>query len=463
MTHVDTRQSERLPHPAAVRQAMNFAATPPMMGVEIEYHMMDLRGRGLVAATDARVYELKQALRTQHNIAVDDEIGGHMLEVKTAAYALRDMRGLLAEIDKLQRIVMDEALARDLKPVPFAAMPGLTAPRALRNLIRPTAEEPQRGARARTMMAALRAAGEEAQIAYPLLNASAQVSIGARDADHLYAMMRRHYLLTPFLFTLFHNRAPQADGEHGGIAARRALGDRGMIPRAFAQTDNAEAFIMQHLRDVFARPMLCTIDLHGAFTRAAGRPTLHALAAAGMATRGNVMLAQSMDWHCAKMKPIPGGGGMRAELRDMDISGFAARDMAVMTGLMSLDPACGAAVDSLLAGYGYPAAPRAVACRLHADTTRAMREAGRGLLLPYGDGRMDWFARDLLAVLRPYALRHGVADGLATLEHAVASGRTVAQLLAARLPDPAAARAFARGYDPALMTDPRRHPALSLA
>lgn len=468
MTTINNKAKEQCSDPALMRADMAFDPAPKG-GVEIEYHIQDLRADG-APAKDERVSLLKENLRLRHNIAVDDEIAAHMIEVKTGAYELSALPLLMAEIERIQAAVMREALALDLKPVPFGNMAGLTAEKAFANLITPTREEPQRGARARMIMAAMHADNKQHLMAYPLLNVSAQISIGAKDPDHLFAMVRRHNILLPFLMTLFHNRPPRFDGrgriipEHSGIAQRAGLGRRGLVPPHFAHSHDGESYLHNHLRAVFNRAMYGYVDAAGDFRQAAQgeKITLASLRRQGLATKANAALSLSMDWHAAKMKTIPDTAFMRAELRDIDTSGHAAASMAAIAFMMNLDEECGQAMDGLLAGYGYPAAPLAIANNMHLDLQAARRQATSYLDLPFGAGTMRHFGRDFAAILRSYAQKYRIADQLEPLFYACESGMSEAKALAQILPDAAAVARYQRDYDPELLANPRTSLALAL-
>jgi hypothetical protein len=283
-------------------------------------------------------------------------------------------------------------------------------------------------------------------------------------------MIRRHNLLLPFLFTLLHNRPPAFDrdgvktGVHTGIAARRGLGARGLISPAFARSRDAADYLRNALADAYRRPMICHIDCRGQFTAAARGETvtMETLRADGRATRANALLALSMDWNSAKIKTIPGTPYMRAEMRDMDTAGHHAASLAIINGLMNMDDECGRAVDSLLAGYGYAGAGPAFSTTLDRDLTRAERQAGSFMDMPYGGGRMGRFAQDFIATLAPYAARHGVAEDMGPLAHACETGMTEAKALDAILNTPQDVADFQRMYDTALLADPRTSLALRL-
>lgn len=446
MTHIDLSLDEPMPDPAAARAQMAFSADAPRIGVEIEYHMLDTRRHG-APARDERVRELKEALRRQ-DILTDDEIAGHMVEVKTEAYTLADIHELLHAVARMERAVAATAESLGLRPVATADMAGLTKGRALKNLIGPTSENPGRGVRARVMMAAIRAQGAEDMIAYPLLNVSAQVSVTATGPQHLYDMARRHYVLLPVLMAMTHNRVPafHADGtmdpRHGGIVARRELGRRGLVPSAFISSRNAEDYIQRTLDAAYSRPMFCYIDAKGAFNAvAAGQTvTMAALRAEGLATRANAQLTQSMDWTSVKIKTVPGARTIRAEMRDIDTGPGHAAALAAVNALMNMDAECGRAVDSLLAGYGYAGAPLSYADMMIRDLKRVEEAGSAALDGRYGHGFMRNFARELMATLAHHARRHGLEEALAPLRAVADGAPTPAQRLAADLGDMGAVR-----------------------
>lgn len=452
MTSIDLALNEPLPDPAAARARMEFTKQPPRAGVEIEYHMQDLR-RGGVPAADARVLELKSALRGR-GIMVDDEIAAHMIEVKTEAYEIEDGHKLIRDIGIIKRAVAEEAEKLGLRPVPTANMAGLTKGRALRNLISPTPQQPERGVRARTLMAAIRHQGLDHLIPYPLLNVSAQVSVTAKNPAHLYAMAERHYKLLPFLMAALHNRAPEFDEKgvkkdsHSGIAQRRALARQGLIPAAFIRSVHAEDYIAKTLETAYDRHMPCYIDINGDFNAAAKGETvtMRTLRDKGLATRSNAQLAQSMEWTSVRMKTVPGTRMMRAEMRDIDAGENNAEVIAAINMLMNMDDECGRAVDSLLAGYGYAGAPVCYADMLARDIKRVEQNGRAGIDMRYGHGFMQNFAREFVATLDRHARKYGLQDALAPLAAIAETGITAARRMDETLPTPGAVRRNQREY-----------------
>lgn len=437
MTTINPMHQDPLPTPADARARMQFSGAPPRIGVEIEYHIQDNIDGG--PAHDGRVRLLKDAMR-QRGFSVDDEIGAHMIEVKTQAYELADARQLMNDIDAIQAAITEEAAALGLSPLATANMPGLTVERAMENLIQPTNAEPERGLRARMMMAAIREQGMGELIPFPLLSTSAQASVTARNPEHLYDMAQRHYKLLPFLMAALHNRAPEGDDDtrHGGIAVRRMMGRRGLMPMAFTRSLSAEDYVAKTLETAYERPMMCYIDAQGQFNAAAAdeKTTMQTLQAKGLATAANAALSQSMDWHAVKIKTVPGTPVIRAEMRDIDTGADNAKVLAAINALMNMDPECGRDIDSTLAGYGYAGAPVCYADMLARDMKRVEENGDAGINIRYGHGFMNYFAREFVGILMRYAPRYGLEEALAPLAAIAETGVTAAQKLRARSPQP---------------------------
>ena len=470
MTTIDISLNEPAPDAKTMRAAMQFSKAAPRIGVEVEFHMQDLK-RGGAPASDERMRTLKRNMRNR-GVEVDEEIAAHMVEVKTQAYEIDGIHKLMREIAHAQRVAVEEAAALGLKPAPTAAMAGLTPGRAVRNMIGPTPEDPQRGARPRAMLAALREQGQDGIVSYPLLNVSAQASVTAQSPEHLYDMARRHYMLLPFLMTVMHNRAPEFDAQgnksdvHGGIAARRALGRRGLIPSAFTCSRNAEDFIQRTLDIAYERPMVAYIDAQGQFNAAAAGDnlTMQSLRERGLATRANAQLSQSMDWSSVKIKTVPGTDLIRAEMRDMDMSATNATALAALNAVMNMDVEGGRAVDRLLAGYGYAGGPSCYADMLARDMKRVETNArtglGTGADMRYGHGFMSRFAQDLMLTIAPHAKRLGLEEYLEPLRHACETGMTDAKMLDSILHTPQDVRRYQRDYDAGRLADTHRNLAM---
>jgi hypothetical protein len=466
MTTIDISMNESAPDAKTMRAAMQFSKAAPRIGVEVEFHIQDLR-RGGAPAADGRMRELKRNMRNR-GVEVDEEIAAHMVEVKTQAYEIEDIHKLMREIARAQRVAVEETAKLGLKPAPTAAMAGLTMARAERNMIGPTTDDPQRGARPRAMLKALREQGMDGIVAYPLLNVSAQASVTAQSPEHLYDMAQRHYKLLPFLMTVMHNRAPVFDEQgnksdiHGGIAARRALGRQGLIPAAFTCSRHAEDYIQRTLDTAYERPMIAYIDAKGQFNAAAAGEelTMKTLRERGLATRANALLSQSMDWSSVKIKNVPGSDLVRAEMRDMDMSATNATTLAALNAVMNMDVEGGRAVDRLLAGYGYAGAPVCYADMLAGDLKRVEQHGRRGLGMGadmrYGHGFMSYFARDLMLTIAPHARRLGLEEYLEPLRQACETGMTDAKVLDSLLHTPQDVRRYQREYDSGRLADTRR-------
>lgn len=435
MSIVNTAHTQPLTTPADARARMEFTADTPRIGIEIEYHICDGEN-GTAPAGDERVRALKEALRDR-GLSVDEEIGAHMIELKTQAYELAEARLLIAEIDDIQKAVSEEAAKLGLRPLETANIPGLTVEKAEGNLIRPTNAEPERGLRARMMMAAIRDQGMDNLIPFPLLSASVQASVTAQDPDHLYTMAQRHYKLLPFLMAALHNRAPETDADgtvsdkHGGIAVRRLMGRRGLIPAAYTRSLTAEEYIQKTLETAYERPMFCYVDAQGQFNAAAQGETvtMKTLAERNLATTVNADLSRSMDWTAVKIKSVPGTETVRAEMRDIDTGADNARVLAATQALLCLDTECARDIDSLLASYGYAGAPVCYIEMLNRDLKRVENNGRVGIDMRYGHGFMQYFARDFTATLMKHAPKYGLEDALAPLARVVETGMTAAQRL----------------------------------
>lgn len=455
--------------PQALRDSFYFAGGTPKAGVEIEFHMQDTRIPDPSApAADARVQELKAKLDQRLGQKHAEEIAGQMVEVSTAPYALSQIAVLLDNIARKQAAVVEEAAKLDLKPVPFAAVPGLDAARAEANMIAPTADNPRRGVLFGHFLDALRRQRAEKIIPYPFLNVSVQASVTAKDPDHLFAMMRRHYSLLPFFFVLFNNRAPAFEGtgakmlRHEGIAARRALGERGLVPADYTRSRSGDEYIDRYFKTVYQRNMFCHADAQGQFTAAANPVSLEKLQRQGLATLRNAHVAMQMDWHSCKLRAIGATRALRAEMRDMDTGGHHATSMAAINALMNLDDECGAAMDALLARYGYGAVPADNAAMLKRDIDTVARNVPLYMNVPYGRGKMKDFARDFIAVIDEYAARRGVDGHITALRHACVNAMPEARALGYTLRTPQAVAHFQRSYDTALFTNPRVSAAMHL-
>jgi hypothetical protein len=273
---------------------------------------------------------------------------------------------------------------------------------------------------------------------------------------------------------VMHNRAPSFNNQgeknnvHGGIAARRALGRRGLIPSAFICSRHAEDYIQRTLNTAYERPMVAYIDAKGQFNAAAAGEDLsmNTLRARGLATRANALLSQSMDWSSVKIKNVPGSDIVRAEMRDMDMSATNATVLAALEAVMNMDIEGGRAVDRLLAAYGYAGAPVCYADMLTRDLKRVEDNGrmglGTGADLRYGHGFMSYFARDLMLTIAPHAQRLGLAEYLEPLRLACETGMTEARVLDSQLHSDRDVRRHQREHDARALADTGRSRAMSM-
>lgn len=408
-------------------------------GMEMEFHIQDLRKPAdqPSLASDDRVLELKDNLRGK-GFDVDDEIAAHMIELKTDSYGIKELPDLVARVKAMRKTLVEEAAALDLKPSPFATLADLDTKTALGNLITPTAADPDRGIRPRTMMNTLQSLDMSRLIHYPLLNTSIQTSTGMKDADHMFESARRHYYLLPFYFTALNTRPPEFNklsGEkkdiHSGIELRRIMGERGLVPASFYKATDGNSFMGQYYREVYDRPMLCHIDIQDEFHMATAynAESIRTLKGKGLNTYSNFSLSESFDWFSGKRKAIPGTDFTRFEYRDID-SGLA-NDVTftVLSALMTQDPDCGRDVDVLLESYGYGSIPARCAVDLENDLDMVHRNARAYLDIPYGTGRMDQFAKDFYATIESYARKYGVHHHLMAFSMICETGFTEAKMI----------------------------------
>ena len=395
-------------------------------GVEMEFHIQDLKRPNDTPsfATDERVLPLKEALRSK-NIDVDDEIAAHMIEIKTEAYGLSALPDLIDRVKEVRKTLVEEAAKLDLRPSPFAVLADLDVKNALKNLIKPTAAQPERGSRPRAMMHTLQNLELAHLMPYPLLNSSVQASTGMNDPDHMFKTARRHYYLLPFYFVALNSRPPQFNkmtGEksdtHSGIEMRRLLKDRGLIPDAFYKATDGESFLAHYFSDVFDRPMLCHADLQDQFHMATSYPgeSIKSLRGQDMNTYSNFNLSESFDWFSGKRKIIPDTNLTRFESRDIDSGLHNDVSFTIISSLMTMDEECGCDIDNLLAAYGYSAIPAHSQAMLERDLSTVQHNARAYMDVPYGTGRMDEFAKDFYRTIEPHAHKHGVSRHLAALD-----------------------------------------------
>lgn len=438
-------------------------------GIEIEFHFQDLQKNGpgeLSLASDARVLDLKQALK-KRKITMTDEAGGQMGEICTTAYQLPDLRQLMQDIRQTRNRIFDTAQAMDLKPSPYAVLADYNRAAFNANMVGPLDGQPERGARHRGIVAGLAAHLPPQASAWPLQNTAVHISHGAKDLEHLYSCYRRNVFLMPVLLMLMENRPPFIAGEkqsrHMGLVARQALGERGLVPDIFFESRGAEDFVNRLYTRILNRPMYSWLEgdiYHSAKDNGQTPPTFEDLKTRGLNTASNALQALSMDWPFQKLAKIRTASGEilgeRLETRDIDPGNHQPFTAALAVLLPAMSDKCGEEIDALLAAYGFdvenPAQSREA---FNAAVAAATHRGDCFLDIPYGVSTMADFAKEYGRILQRHARLAGVEDYLSPLVHICETGRSDAKVLAERLTTYDDVLAFQKHYDADIFRDPK--------
>lgn len=471
MAGYSTNDNTLLNDAADLRRMMKFAGSYDAMrgGIEIEFHFQDMRKASTdepSLASDDRVLELKRTLKNR-KISMVDEMGGQMGEICTDAYPATELRHLMQEIRRTRSRIIEQALAMDLKPSPYAVLADYNRAAFNANMIRPVAGQPDRGARQRCMIGAWAAHLSPQACDWPVQNTAIHVNHGAKDLEHHYSCYRRNVFLMPVLLMLMENRPPFIAGEkqnaHLGLLARQALGERGLVPDIFFESRGAEDFISRFYTRILNRPMYAWLEGETYRSADAGRqtpPSFEDLKARGLNTTSNALQALSMDWPFQKLAKIRSSSGEilgeRLETRDIDPGNHQPFTAALAVLLPAMSAECGAEIDALLASYGFDVENPGQSRDAFKEAVAAATHRGdRFLDIPYGVSSMAAFAKDYGHILQRHARIAGVEDYLAPLVHICETGRTDAKVLAERLKTYEDVLNFQKHYDPGIFRDPK--------
>lgn len=472
MAGYSTNDNTLLNNAADLRRMMKFAGSYDALrgGIEIEFHFQDMRKATTnepSLASDDRVLELKRTLRNR-KISMVDEMGGQMGEICTDAYPATQLRQLMQEIRRTRTRIIDQALAMDLKPSPYAVLADYDRAAFNANMIRPVAGQPDRGARQRCMIDAWAAHLSLRACDWPVQNTAIHVNHGAKDLEHHYSCYRRNVFLMPVLLMLMENRPPFIAGEkqnaHLGLLARQALGERGLVPDLFFESRGAEDFIDRFYTRILNRPMYAWLE--GDSYRSANAsgqtpPSFEDLKARGLNSTSNALQALSMDWPFQKLAKIRSGSGEilgeRLETRDIDPGNHQPFTAALAILLPAMNAQCGAEIDALLGAYGFdvenPAQSREA---FNAAVEAATHRGDRFLGIRYGISTMADFAKEYGRILQRHARLAGVEDYLSPLVHICETGRSDAKVLAERLKTYGEVLDFQKNYNPDIFRDPKQ-------
>lgn len=283
-----------------------------------------------------------------------------------------------------------------------------------------------------------------------LLCTSTQVSLSYKDTDDLFDLLSTAYALQPVIYGLFANYPAFIEGKDEKIGFNprakfyEAFGKDGGIPESFLAAKNGDEFIENHAKQVFDTDMLFYKDKNNNLIWPEKPVKFRDLAAIGLNTRSNYDLAESFIYSDLKVCNIRDENGTptgkRVEVRGFDAGAFGVETAVPFIHAVLRDEETNARVKGLLLDYGIAPGLPDFAEKITAARAAMADHGGKFLDVPFGNGTLKDFCRDLGKILEAHAARNPeVAPYIAKITDICASGTPIAEQKAKATPDYAAA------------------------
>jgi len=388
MTDVQKTNTRKITTP---EDALGLYAPPPAaytgkMGIEVEIPLIDTRtGAPAVPSPDV-MQKIQSALQAKGYDAQLEPAG--VLEYASPAATPAEIAKLVSRIKNDLDVFTSAAAAEGLTRVPFSIVPTTTEEEALsRTVSRP---------RLQVSIGAMKEIFPPDTLRLPLLTAAVQTSFSPKDADEMFDMATRAYLLTPLLMAAcntFSGYVVNEEARKNEIPRAKyylGYGRAGGLSEAFLKATNGAEFIQNHIREVFQAPMHFAYDLDGnLFPASKEKPiTFEGLIAQGLNTQSNYELAESFLYNDIKICNLRNEKGevigKRMEVRGAD-SGL---DQPVMAALLTTaivpKGAAADAFDALVKQYGFTGCPKEDAPLLQAARDAVINHNGKFMDVPFG-------------------------------------------------------------------------------
>lgn len=384
---------------ATPSDARDLYAPPPAamtgkMGVEVEMPLYACRDNGIRIPTVAAMARLQEALRDQGHDAQLEAAG--VLEYASNPADTQDAGALLSAVNRDLDVFEAAAHAAGYAVAPYSILPTTTREEALANM---ASRE-----RLVTSINAMHKIFPKTTVEIPLLTAGIQTSFSPVDAEQMFRMTRRAYLLTPVLIALSNSSAgfvknnAKPQKRNYRMRLYDGYGEAGGISPAFRRAVDGKSFIDAHIDAVFAAPMHFAYRPDGSLQAATPDAplTFAGLVARGWNTQSNYELAESFlynDIKICNLRDAKGNVvGKRMEVRAADAGPRenVARALLLTAAVVPDGPAADA-FEKLCAMYGFTGAPAEMADLLELSRESAIEHGGRFMDVAYGTGRMTDF------------------------------------------------------------------------
>lgn len=284
-----------------------------------------------------------------------------------------------------------------------------------------------------------------------LLCTSTQVSVSYKDADDLFKTLTTATALIPVFYGLFANHPAFIENNEKALDTNprakfyEAFGKDGGIPASLLNAKDGTEFIRNHAQQVFNSEMLFYYDQNKDLVWPQKPVTFADLASIGLNTRTNYDLAETFVYTDLKVCNIRDENGVATGKR-VEVRCFDAGELGVKTSLPFVhavlrDEATVARVNGLLETYGIVAGSDAWKDQVLAARHAVAEHGGKFLDVPFGNGTLKNFCRDLGKVLELYVAKNpSLGANFAPLLEICANGVTQAQAKAQATPNLQAAQ-----------------------
>lgn len=374
-------------------------------GIEIELAFFRADNLEPISVSENHLLRSETHAALGRGVWLHNEPTSETMEVSSAAACLSKLREVMDDVTKKVRLVTRIGEENGLKRSYFQDLPERTADDLLSRIV----DVERYHAFFKPYRNDMRGFAE-----YFSVCKSNQVSVSYADLDHMFANVRRLYLLAPFLFLLTDNSTGFSQGKpftgHAGMVLRhRGLKeDRGGVPPYVLSARSGEEYIAAHIDHVMNNPLFVYYDADGNIVRLpAGEWTsFNKLKDLGLNTATNYFFAQTVLWPDVKIAALRDSTnevyGHRYEARMLGVGLHQHRTSLLIVGLMANDAALGAEVDALLRSFGLDSdGGIATRQKLDAAYEAARYHDGAFFDIPYGNSTMLAFAKRFGEIFEP--------------------------------------------------------------
>lgn len=393
---------------ASVDAARMLYTAPPAgytgkMGVEVEMALYSVDAQGHISIpTVAQMAALHADLRARGFDAQLEAAG--VLEYASQPAHVADCGALLAQVGDDLDVFAAAVRDAGLTIAPYSIVPTTTREEAL--------EKMAQRERLVTSIGAMHDIFPRQTVEIPLLTAGIQTSFSPRDADDMFDMMRRAYLITPLLIALSNSSAGFVKNEDTPMQQNYRMrlydgyGAAGGISPAFIAATDGDSLIDAHINAVFNAPMHFAYRPDGTLEAASpDNPlTFAGLMARGWNTQSNYELAESFLYNDIKICNLRDADGAvvgkRIEVRAADAGPCENVARAVLLAASVVpDGPMADAFEEVCARYGFIGAPADMAELLAFSRDAAINHNGNFMNVPFGTGMMRDFAADVARII----------------------------------------------------------------